>query len=220
MTTAEKKIADPIVDQSGRVLGPRALGTRQRLLDASEALLARTRARDLKVVDIARAVDTSPATFYQYFKDVEDVLLALAKRASEEMPAVVHLIEEPWAEAEGLARARAVVDAFIRHWDEHQAVLRFRNMAADEGDERFARVRAQTLGPVLGALSRRIESGIADGVLAPGVHPDAVAAAMSAILERLAAYHSELAALGVTREDLIESSARILYRTLTGREAP
>ena len=39
---------------------------------------------------------------------------------------------------------------------------------------------------------------------------------MAAILERLAAYHNELEIFGVTREDLVESSAHILHRTVTG----
>lgn len=216
MTSAEKKI----VDQSGRVLGPRALDTRRRLLDAATQLLEVTRARDLKVVDIARAIGASPATFYQYFKDVEDLLLALAVQASRDMPAVVHLIETPWDEGSGLAPVREIVEAFIRHWDEHQAVLRYRNLASDEGDERFARVRAETLGPVLQALARRVERGMQSGALAPDTRAAAVAAAMAAILERLAAYRNELTAFGVSREDVVDSSARILFRTLTGRDAP
>ena len=54
------------------------------------------------------------------------------------------------------------------------------------------------------------------------MHPGAAAAALAAILERLAAYHTELRALGVTREHLVETTARIVVRTLTGvpRSAP
>jgi hypothetical protein len=43
---------------------------------------------------------------------------------------------------------------------------------------------------------------------------------MAAILERLAAYHRELEVFGVTREDLVETSAHILYRTMTGENGP
>ncbi len=51
------------VDQSGRRLGPRALHTRQRLLDATVALLNERSVRDISVVEIARKANTSPATF-------------------------------------------------------------------------------------------------------------------------------------------------------------
>jgi hypothetical protein len=40
---------------------------------------------------------------------------------------------------------------------------------------------------------------------------------MAAILERLAAYHTELELAGVGRDDLVATSAKILYTTVTGR---
>jgi hypothetical protein len=52
------------------------------------------------------------------------------------------------------------------------------------------------------------------------VHPYAAAAALAALLERLAAYHKELEPIGVTREALVETCARIMYQTVTGRLAP
>ena len=79
------------VDQSGRVLGPKAQQTRQRLLDATHALLARRGLRELRVVEIARKIGTSPATFYQYFSDVEEAVLSLAEQAGENVPAIVEV---------------------------------------------------------------------------------------------------------------------------------
>jgi AraC-like DNA-binding protein len=55
----------------GRVPGRRGLATRQRLLDHVAEMLAAGSYRDLRVVDVARSAGTSPATFYQYFADVE-----------------------------------------------------------------------------------------------------------------------------------------------------
>jgi AcrR family transcriptional regulator len=62
----------------GRALGQRGARTRRRLLDATSQLLETEGIRDLRVVEIARVVGTSPATFYQYFRDVDDAVLALA----------------------------------------------------------------------------------------------------------------------------------------------
>src|SRR5947209_9300350 len=56
-----------VVAIDGRPLGRRAQQTRRRLLDATQELLESRSIRDVRVVDIARAVGTSPATFYQYF---------------------------------------------------------------------------------------------------------------------------------------------------------
>jgi AcrR family transcriptional regulator len=211
-------VAQP-VDQSGRVLGPKALQTRERLLDATNTLLDRRSLRDLRVVEIARKVGTSPATFYQYFKDVEEAVLCLAEQAGEDVPAVLEMIEGPWEGEAGLKNARAIVDAFIRHWDENRAVLRVRNLASEEGDERFQRVRRRTLSPVVEAFAARVSEAVAAGGVHADIHPYAAAAAMAAILERLAAYHIELEGFGMTRDDLVQSCARILVQTLTGASA-
>ena len=204
------------VDQKGRPLGRRALETRRRLLDATAELLAKRSVREIRVVEIARRVDTSPATFYQYFKDIEEATLALAKEAAAEMPAVAQKIVGPWTGEAGLETARAIVDAFIRHWDKHQAVLRLRNLASDEGEPRFRTVRQRALTPIMTELARRIRESQQAGKTSKEMNPDAAAAALAAILERLAAYHTELEPLGVTREDLVETSARILFQTVTG----
>ncbi|MDJ0850469.1 MAG: TetR family transcriptional regulator [Myxococcota bacterium] len=216
MPTTEPKA----VDQSGRALGPRALHTRQRLLDATVALLAERSVRDVSVVEIARKADTSPATFYQYFKDVGDATLVLADQAAEEMPAVLELIDGPWRGQKGLDTARAIVRAFVDHWDAYRAVLLVRNLWADEGDRRFMKVRRRALSPVIEHLAKLIETNQAQGRIAKEVHPAAAAAAMASILERLSAYHREIEYFGAGREELIESCARILFQTVTGRGAP
>jgi AcrR family transcriptional regulator len=208
------------VDQSGRALGPRALGTRKRLLDATAALLAENSVRDVAVVDIARRAGTSPATFYQYFKDVSEAILRLAEQAASEMPEIIELIGGPWAGAQGLETARVVSDAFVRHWDAHRAVLQVRNLAADEGDRQFQKVRRTALQPVLDELARRVEESKQAGRVESQVHAYAAAAALAAILEKLAAYHRELEPLGVTREHLVETCARIIFQTVTGDSAP
>ncbi len=216
MTTTETKA----VDQSGRTLGPRALGTRQRLLDATVELLSERSVRDVSVVEIARKANTSPATFYQYFKDVGEATLKLAEQAAEEMPALVELIDDSWRGQKGLDTARAIVRSFVDHWDAHRAVLLVRNLAADEGDRRFMKERRRALSPVIEHLAKRIEENQAQGRIAVEVHPAAAAAAMATILERMSAYHREIEFFGAGREELIESCARIVYQTVTGRGAP
>jgi len=208
--------AKTTLDQSGRELGPRALQTRRRLLDATARLLAERSVREVSVVDIARSAGTSPATFYQYFKDVSEATLRLAEQAADEMPAVVEIVAASWDGEPGLSRARALVDAFVRHWDAHRAVLRVRNLAADEGDLRFLRVRQKAMTPVLARLAEHVAAGQTAGRVDPAIVPQAAAAALTAILERLAAYHRELETVGVTRDDLVDTCARIVVQTLGG----
>lgn len=206
-------------DQSGRPLGPRALQTRQRLLEATEELLQKRSVRELRVVEIARQVGTSPATFYQYFADVEDAILALVERSAEELPAIIEQIEGPWQGARGFATARAIVDGFVQHWDRHGAVLRVRNLKAEEGDRAFRKLRLTTLSPVVESLAKRIEEFKEAGRVQDGMNPWAAASSLIAMLERMSSYHQNFERAGVTRDQLVETCARILYATITGRQA-
>jgi len=208
------------LDQSGRALGPRALGTRQRLLEATSELLHEKSVRAISVVDIARRANTSPATFYQYFKDVGEATLRLAELAAEEVPAVTLLIDGSWRGQKGLETARAIATAFVDHWDAHRSVLLVRNLAADEGDRRFQKVRREALTPVIEHLARKLEESQQQGRIPAELHPFAAAAALATILERLAAHHKEIEYFGATREHLVETCARILFQTVTGRSAP
>ena len=75
--------------QTGRPLGPRALRTRQRLLDATASLLVERSVLDIPVVEIARKAETSPATFYHCFRDVEEAALAPVETCARVLHQVV-----------------------------------------------------------------------------------------------------------------------------------
>src|ERR1700709_1134378 len=68
----------------GRVPGRRGRATRQKLLDCTRGMLANQTYRELRVGDIPRQAGTSPATFYQYFPDVNTAIVALAEEMAEQ----------------------------------------------------------------------------------------------------------------------------------------
>ena len=208
-----------LVSIDGRRLGRRAQLTRRRLLDATAELLATTSILDLAVVDIARKVGSSPATFYQYFRDVEEAVLALSEEVGDELHGLAVLLDTPWRGAAGLDSAKALVDGFIDYWDRHRAVLRTRNLAAQEGDRRFRLVRNRALGVITNRLSDKIADAKTAGRVAEGITPYAAAGAMVAMMERMAAYHFEFEGRGVSREAMVETMAHILHQTVTGRRA-
>ncbi|HKK52527.1 MAG TPA: TetR family transcriptional regulator [Myxococcota bacterium] len=217
-----------LVDQAGRPLGPRAIQTRQRILEATVELLDEKPMRDLRVIDIARRIGTSPATFYQYFKDVEDVVLFLAREASEQTPEIVDVIHGDWTGRAGHERARQLVELVIRHWERYSPILRVRNNASDEGDERFRKVRLRAMMPIVHvfvdeiqrAHERAGEPGKAeddDSWQGGRVDPIAGATALTSVLERLAMYHTAIGQLGGTREGLVETAATLIQTILTSR---
>ena len=200
----------------GRALGKRGALTRRKLLDATAALLEDRGVRDLRVVDIARAVGTSPATFYQYFRDVEEAVLVLADEVGEDLAPVGELLAGDWSGADSLDRARALVETFVGYWDDHRAVLRTRNLAAQEGDRRFRTVRNESLRPLFEGLADRVADAQRLGRVDGAMTPLAAASALVAMMERMAAFHADLEPLGVPRTDLVETTARIIDRVLSG----
>ena len=211
---------EPVVDQpvalDGRALGSRGTRTRRRLLDATATLLETHGIRDLRVVDIARRVETSPATFYQYFRDVEDAVLALADEVGESTAPLLAVLGGSWDADGALDSARALVEGFVDFWDLNRAVLRTRNLAAQEGDRRFRDVRNRALGPFTEGLAAHVRAAQHAGRVAPELSPAAAGAALVALLERMAAFHLDLEPLGIERAALVETTARIIHQTVAG----
>jgi AcrR family transcriptional regulator len=203
----------------GRPLGRRAQQTRRRLLDATCELLELQGVRDLRVVEVARKVGTSPATFYQYFRDVDEAVLVLADELADELHPLAELLEVSWNGKSGLDAARQMVDGYFRFWDSHRAVMRVRNLAADEGDQRFRDVRNRALSMITDRLASVVAENQAAGRVPVEITPYSAAAAMVSMMERMATYHFDLEPRGVTRADLVETTARILHQTVTGRKS-
>src|ERR1700712_2944885 len=93
-------------------LGRKGLETRRRLMTAAHELLQTMSAVSLTATAIARQAKTSSATFYVYFDDVSDVVLALATEASEDLDAVMATLGN-WRAGQGTeAGARAFFNVY------------------------------------------------------------------------------------------------------------
>jgi AcrR family transcriptional regulator len=206
-----------ILGADGRVLGSRAESTRARLLEATSKLLAEQGVLELKIVDITREVGSSPATFYQYFVDVDAALLALADEAtSDELPLVAHF-ETDWEAADGVQRAREFVDAYTRFWDDHNAVLRVRNLKAEEGHPAFRESRSSAHLLMIDAMSAMVERAQLAGRLPDTINPFVASTAVIAIMERLLPYRKEIARRGAPIEAQRDTVVELVHRALTGR---
>jgi len=203
----------------GRVPGRRGLATRQRLLDHVAEMLAAESYRDVRVVDVARKAGTSPATFYQYFADVEEAVLALAgevARAAEEQ--LIPLVEGPrWRGRAGYEAALAVVDGYLDFWDDHGAVVRVMDLETNEGDARFRQIRSRMFTRFNEALADRVRQERAVG---DDVDPRATAGAMTSMLAHVADHRYGFEAYGIRTADVRETMGRILFTTVTGRRPP
>ncbi|MEX0767874.1 MAG: TetR family transcriptional regulator, partial [Microthrixaceae bacterium] len=149
----------------GRLPGWRGRATRQRLLECTNELLQTTSYRDLKVVDIARAANTSPGTFYQYFPDAESALLALADRLVGEggQRLIRPLIAADWHGENAYLACEAVAEAFLDFWADHSALMAVIDLAALQGDQRFKDCRIQLLNTFTVAAAEVLTQLQSDG---------------------------------------------------------
>ena len=180
-------------------------------------MLRSTNYRDLKVIDIAREAGTSPATFYQYFPDVEAAILVLAEQMARDGHRLSKLIREgSWKGKAGVATAAQLCDAFLEFWDEYRSILRVMDLATEEGDRRFHQIRTRLLNEVTVALSETIahfpDSSRGD------VDPTATAAVLVSMLAHVAAHQYGFEFWGIRTKDLRASMAEQIYWGVTGKK--
>ncbi len=218
VTSADASAATPLRAVDGRVPGRRGLATRAKLVDCTMTLLATTSTRDLKVTDITRAAGTSPATFYQYFVDLEDALLAVAERTADEGQALTQLIaSRPWKGARGVHSAEELVDGFLDFWHEHRPALRVIDLLATEGDRRFRHVRTV----MLNGMTKALAAEIADLQGSKGsLDPMAMAGALIGMLPHLAGHQSGFEAWDIPFAHVREAMVRLIFWGVNGPKVP
>lgn len=209
-----------IATTDGRVPGRRGRATRQRLLESTAELLVATPWRSIKVIDIAREAGTSPATFYQYFENVESAITVLAEELVEGVGVLAGLVEGDWSEGSSWSTAVAVVTGFMDYWESNRAVLKVVELTTVEGDLRFQGLRVRALNAVTVALARVIATnGGPSGSLAGG-DPMAAAGTLIAMLAQVAGHRYGFEFWGIRTASLVDSQARLLHWSVTGRPAP
>lgn len=200
----------------GRVPGRRGRATRQRLLDATVELLTTTPWRSVKVIDIARCAGTSPATFYQYFENVEQAIGVLAGGMVTEAAELAELVDGDWSDAGSWETALSVTRGFLDYWEANRAVFRVVDLATVEGDDALRGVRVHALNAVTVALAKVVD---AHGTPA-GSDPMAVAGTLVAMYASVAAHRHGFEYWGIRTGALLESQARMLHWAVTGRPGP
>jgi AcrR family transcriptional regulator len=200
-----------------RVPGRRGQVTRRRLLDCTRDALARHPYRDVKVVDIARCAGTSPATFYQYFQDVEHAVLALSDEVALETDRLAERVGGDWAGPAGIETARGVVQGFLEHWERHRPVLRVVELAAEEGDLRFQELRCRPLNTIARALADVVREFQRRGSVPQGIDAMATAGSLVTMLADNASHRYGFEFWAIEATDVEAVLTRIVYWTVTGQ---
>ncbi|MGH2662476.1 MAG: TetR family transcriptional regulator [Actinomycetota bacterium] len=215
---AEAVGSEDVSTVDGRVPGRRGRATRERLLRCTADLLEKTSYRDLTVIDIADCAGTSPATFYQYFPDVQSAVLALAGALEDEAERLTTLIgTSEWEGKGGPDSARRLVDAFLDVWERHRPVLRVVDLATAEGDMRFQNVRTHFLNELTVALRDVIDEFKRHGHHPKELDPMGQAAVLVSMLAHVAAHRYGFEFWGIRTRAIRDSSARLLHAGVTGK---
>ena len=133
-------------------------------MDATRQLITVEPAHKLTASAIARAAGLASQTFYLYFKEIDEVLLALSHEAGADMDDVHHALSDDWASATPTAHAKRFIDAFSAYWDRHRAILTVRNYLSDSGHPAFLTIRQDAAMPLIRAIADRILAAHPDDV--------------------------------------------------------
>ncbi|MEU3255043.1 TetR family transcriptional regulator [Streptomyces sp. NPDC006997] len=203
----------------GRVAGRRGQATRQKLLDCLSEMLSSSPYRDVKVIDVARRAGTSPATFYQYFPDVEGAVLEVAEQMATEGAGLTEVLQgRSWVGKAGWQTAQELVDAFLEFWRRNDAILRVVDLGAAEGDKRFYKLRMKILNSVNSSLADAVAELQSKGRVDKDVNPAAIAGSLVAMLAAVASHQKGFTSWGVKQAELKPNLALLVYLGVTGKK--
>jgi AcrR family transcriptional regulator len=194
--------------------GKKGRETRSMLMEATRSLLEQVSPFRLTAAAISKEAGTSPATFYVYFKNVEDVLWVLCSEISED---VSHLLDgettlrvDERLEEDALAFVRGYCDI----WAKHGPLLLYRNMEADRGNPRFNQLVLRIGLPIMTGLTERIVAAAPPERPVSRGEANAEAVVLVAAIDRIAAALHLWPKDSLTPDVLMRAEARVLVRML------
>lgn len=166
-----------------------------------------------RVDDIVKAADVSHGTFYLYFANKQELLIALAGQCAEEMTGVVAGLGAVEPGEAGRAELRRWLTEFVSTYRRFGVVIRAW-MEGTISDRQLVVLGEATFGVVAASLVQRVEeSGRSDGRDA-GLN----AAALLALIERFTYYlTSRTPAAG--DEAMVDTLAALVHRGWFGGTA-
>jgi AcrR family transcriptional regulator len=137
----------------GQRLGRKGRDTRERILAATERLLAGPPDKPVSLSAVAREASLAMTTLYLYFNDLVELLLAVLEpvTASAENSHIA-LLRDYWPDETLGRQCFEFVTAYHRFWVKHSRLLHLRNNFADNHDERMGQHRINSSLPLIKLL--------------------------------------------------------------------
>lgn len=142
----------------GQRLGKKGRDTRERILAATDRLLADPRSMPISLSAVAREASLGMTTLYLYFSDLTELLLAALEpiMASGEQAYVAHM-RTRWPDDALGGHCATFVTAFHAFWEKHSRILHLRNSYAANLDKRMVRHRIASAQPMISLLIRQMD---------------------------------------------------------------
>jgi len=207
----------------GQRLGKKGRDTRERILAATERLLAGPPDTAISLSAVAREASLAMTTLYIYFNDLTELLLAVLDPvlAQAEDAYIAHL-RTPWPD-DGLGQhCVSFVEAYREFWVRHSRILHLRNSLADSMDSRMRQHRIDASWPLIELLVKQMEGDPAE-ISSPA---SAMATVLLTSIERVITMTTDAWVLqsrvtypAMRTRHLLEAEARLLELGISeGRE--
>lgn len=122
----------------GQRLGRKGRGTRERILAATQTLLAGPPDAPISLSAVAREASLGMTTLYLYFADLPELLLAVLEPISASAEeAYFAQLREPWPDERLGECCATFVEAYYNFWMRHSRILHLRNTYAENHEERM-----------------------------------------------------------------------------------
>jgi AcrR family transcriptional regulator len=140
----------PSHNLNGQRLGRKGRDTRDRIIAATQTLLAGPRETQISLSSVAREASLGMTSLYSYFNDMTELLLATLEPVMVEAEgAYVAQLRALWPNETLDEHCAAFVRAFYAFWARHSRLLHMRNSLADNQDSRMAQHRVAAASPVI-----------------------------------------------------------------------
>jgi len=184
--------------------------TLRRLLEAAITVFDERGYHAARVDDIVKVAQTSHGTFYLYFRNKEDLFLALVSDVTEAMRQLAESLPPIKPSKAGYDVLRAWLDDFYGIYEHYHPVIRAWTEANAQNAE-LATTGAKVLRRFIDQLVLRVQESDRSTVNDPNL----AALAMVSMVERVS-FYAVVRMVPVEREALIDNLASILHVGLFG----
>ncbi len=163
-----------------KALGPKAERTRARLLEAAREVFAERDYLATSATDIAERAGVSLGTFYQYFEDLNGIVVVLA---GEQVIEMLSQHVDEWDATAGRLGLRRVLVVFLRGYLANAAFYRLWEQVTAVAPG-VAEIRRRFWAAYKHQIAASLSAGIAAGTVRSDLDPAEAARALTHMVER------------------------------------